>query len=68
MPTPSASITFRLAGSSHGTTGRRCSSKRWPGAPSEMPISSSWTASACTILVVAPMVKADALVIWGGAV
>ena len=40
------------------TTGRRCRVKRWPGAPSERPRTSSRTTSACTVAAVPPMVNA----------
>ena len=53
--------------SSPGTTGPRLSRKRWPGTPSEIPISSSVTSSALTASTVPPIVIASRPLMLGEA-
>ena len=55
---PDPEATSSTTGSSLDRTGVRCSTKRWPGTPSDMPTTSSVTRSACMAATVPPTVAA----------
>lgn len=57
---PSCSAVWRRTGGVSPTTGKWASRSRCPGRPVDSPSASSYTVSACTTVVVPPMVKASA--------
>ena len=64
---PSAPVTSRTAAPSPGTMGPRLTGNRWPGTPSEIPISSPYTSSALTASTVPPIVIAVRPLMFGEA-